>query len=237
VAGGQGRGARPGRPAAGEPALTRDLVVRTALDVVDRDGVRALTTRRLATELGCYPAAVQHHAGTKDELLTAVSDEVLDGLRLPGPTSDWKNWVRTFAREVRRALHAHPNVAPVMAAQVSVATGDFGLSEAILAALAAGGFEGERLVDAYNAVVGFVFGWVFAELAAEPDPSDTDWSDHLRHALTHVSTERAPTLAGNVDVLSNKAFMLRWQSGRSRPLDRSFDFAVDVLVGGLEAAR
>jgi hypothetical protein len=42
-------------------------------------------------------------------------------------------------------------------------------------------------------------------------------------------------LARNLPLLENNAFLTRWESGRDRPMDRSFDVALDVLVRGLHS--
>ncbi|WP_168929816.1 TetR/AcrR family transcriptional regulator [Nocardioides sp. GY 10127] len=232
----RGAGSRPrGRPRSDQPALGQADVVRAALRVIDTEGDRALSMRRVAAELGVYPTAVQHHVNTKEQLLVAVSDAVLDEMVMPSPDVDWVEWLEVFSAQLRAVLHAHPNVVPVMAARLRVATGAFTLSEQLLAALAGAGFTGAALRGAYNSVIGFVFGWIFTELAAEPAADEDAWRQDLRSRLERVDPAEAPTLAVHVDDLRNRAFMMRWMSGQSNPLDDSFEFAVRVMVSGLQA--
>jgi hypothetical protein len=46
-----------------------------------------------------------------------------------------------------------------------------------------------------------------------------------------------PALTRNLDLLANNAFLVRWDSGRDRPMDLSFETALDVLIRGLRAKR
>ena len=53
-------GRRPGRPRAGNEKLTRERILRAALQLVDDHGVDALSMRRLAADLGVDPMAIYH---------------------------------------------------------------------------------------------------------------------------------------------------------------------------------
>lgn len=108
-----------GRPR--QPLLSRDRIVAAALALVDAEGLDAVSTRRLATELGVSGPALYNHFATKDELIDAVVDSVLgevdiDVLREPpaGPGA-WRQPVAAWARSYRAALAAHPNVVPALA--------------------------------------------------------------------------------------------------------------------------
>jgi TetR/AcrR family transcriptional regulator, tetracycline repressor protein len=224
------------RGSAGRAPLTRREIVAAALALVDADGVDALTMRRLADRIGVYPTALYWHAGSKASLLAGVCEMVHSSMALPpvdGPP--WPEWIRSMAHAARTALHAHPNVAPILGSQLQVTTSSFPLAESVLTVLTNAGFSDTGLTDAYNAVIGFVFGWLFIELSAEPPEADADWTNDFRARLGAVRADDAPTLAANLPVLAGQAFMLRWESGRRRPMDGSFTFALDVLVSGLAA--
>jgi len=223
------------RSAQQRPPLTRAQVVSEALAAIDADGVDALTMRKLADRLGVYPTAVYWHAGNKAALLAAVCEHVLAELELPPvhDGTDWQEWIRAMARAARATLHAHPNIVPVMGGQMQVVPSSFPLVESVLTVLRTAGFEGSRLTDAYNTVIGFVFGWIFGELSAEPTDADADWTEAFRRRLYSASPSATPVLAANLPHLAGQALMLRWESGSTHPLDSSFAMAVDVLVAGL----
>ena len=62
------------------PLLSRDGIVAAALALVDAEGLEALSTRRLAAELGVSGPSLYNHVATKDELIDAVVDSVLAGV-------------------------------------------------------------------------------------------------------------------------------------------------------------
>src|SRR5690242_17679722 len=65
--------ARPRRP-----MLSRALIIETALEIIDREGLDALSTRRLATELAVRAPSLYNHFATKEEILDAVGDYIFD---------------------------------------------------------------------------------------------------------------------------------------------------------------
>src|SRR6476646_11387691 len=75
-------------PPAGRPvALTREQVLVAALEIIDEDGVEALTMRRLGQALDRNPMGIYRHAADKDALLDGIVEHVLSALvvtRKPG---------------------------------------------------------------------------------------------------------------------------------------------------------
>ncbi|MEW1931419.1 TetR/AcrR family transcriptional regulator C-terminal domain-containing protein [Rhodococcus sp. NPDC079359] len=215
--------------------ISRDMVIDTALRQVDESGVEKLTMRGVADALGVYPTTLYWHAGTKADLLAAVCERLLDGLELPilSEAAEWDSWLLTVCNSVRDGLREHPNVVPLMASQVQVSPSSFTLAEGILGALSAAGFEGDRLIEMYNTVVGFVFGWIFSELAALPSNAQQGWEDRFIEQLVTADADRFPHLRENIDKLKDRTFMLRTVSGRTAPMDSSFATALDLLVSGI----
>ncbi|NUR74344.1 MAG: TetR family transcriptional regulator [Hamadaea sp.] len=96
--------------------LSRERIVATALAIVDAEGLDALSTRRLATELGVRGPSLYNHFPTKDEILDAAADAVIEQV----DTSyfgqyDWRIALRLWGRSYRDALAAHPNIVPFLA--------------------------------------------------------------------------------------------------------------------------
>jgi len=134
------------------PLLSRDGIVAAALALVDAEGLEALSTRRLAAELGVSGPSLYNHVATKDELIDAVVDSVVAGVDVSafgtlgeaaasadgdddvyeGPPP-WRGALATWARSYREVLAAHPNVVPALArgsgrrpAQLHIADAVFG---------------------------------------------------------------------------------------------------------------
>lgn len=101
-----------GRPKA--LLVDRGEVVAKALDIIDKDGLGALSLRRLGTELGVTGAALYHHFADKNEILRGVAERVMAGSvpKISGAT--WEEYVLESVTRYRAALLAHPNAAPLM---------------------------------------------------------------------------------------------------------------------------
>jgi len=98
---------RPGPTRAS--GLSRDAIVAAALAIADREGLEAVSIRRIAAELETRPMSLYSHIETKDELVDLMIDEVLGEAVLPGEVpADWREALRQIARSTRAAARAHP---------------------------------------------------------------------------------------------------------------------------------
>jgi AcrR family transcriptional regulator len=88
-------------------ALSIEQIGRAALKIVDEDGLRELTMRRLADELGTGPASLYRHVSSRDDLLVEVADLVLGELDAPDPSLHWREAVEGLAHDLRRVLVGH----------------------------------------------------------------------------------------------------------------------------------
>ncbi len=91
------------------PPITRERIIGSALGLIDRDGLDRLSMRRLATELGIEAMSLYHHVQDKSDVLDGVVALVLSEME-PVQPSPWDERVRHVARELRRVVHAHPQV-------------------------------------------------------------------------------------------------------------------------------
>jgi len=216
-------------------ALSRDHILATALALIDRDGVAALSLRVLAKELGVFPTAIYWHVPNRNELVAGAVALALQGVgqRLPGGT--WQQRLRALLKRFRAALHRHPKLAPVIGTElISNSPLDLPMLDTIVCALEDAGFEGPALVDAFNVVVAAMCGFVTIELAAAPAEHADAWAQAHQQALREIPAPSYPALARHLPRLRDKAFILRWTSGASRPLNSAFEAWVDVVIGGLE---
>lgn len=102
-----------GRPK--EPLIERSEVIAKALEMIDRDGIEALSIRKLGLELGVNGASLYHHFRDKDEILDGVRRLVLEKLRVPESKDvAWQDFCLAAAVAFRDALARHPNAAPLM---------------------------------------------------------------------------------------------------------------------------
>ena len=89
--------------------LTREAVVDAAVALADREGLRAVSIRRVAGELGIRPMSIYTHVASKDDLVDLMLDAVIAEVLLPEPLpDDWREALRQIAHHSHDAFVAHP---------------------------------------------------------------------------------------------------------------------------------
>jgi AcrR family transcriptional regulator len=223
-----------GRRADGSTAMvtgkiTRDVVLATALHLIDRDGADALSMRRLAQALGCDPMTLYRHAPNKAALLDGVTEIVLAQLTVNPADPDWAGQLRAVGRDFRRLALAHPRVVPLLVTR-PLATplglrprGTLRHLEDILTLLTRAGFSGTDALHIYRAFFGFLYCHVLDELQELiENPDETD--DLLRLGLYRLPI-------GEFPLLRKLAPDLARYDGAAE-LERG----LDILLSGLSAA-
>jgi AcrR family transcriptional regulator len=157
----------PGRRSPGQRAgLSRERVLDAALAIADRDGLAALTMRRLGSELGVEAMTLYHHLPNKDALLDGLVERVLE-LAAP-PETDGRAWtdsMRDYAIALRATLRQHPGVLPLAATRPAVTPQTLRTVERSLELLHSAGFSLGLALDLVNTLSVFVIGHVAAEEA------------------------------------------------------------------------
>ncbi|WP_430867929.1 TetR/AcrR family transcriptional regulator [Demequina aurantiaca] len=186
---------------------TREMMLSTALEIIDQDGVGGLTMRRLGDELGCDPMSLYRHAASKSVLLDYVAESVLLELTVDVTDPDWAGQLRGLARQFRGVALAHPKVVPLLVTRplsVPMALWPLGALrplEAVLELLVRAGFSEVDALRVYRLVYGSMQGHVLNELQVlvanheETDPL-------LRLGLQGLSLRDFPRLRHLAPVLA-----------------------------------
>src|SRR5690242_13042855 len=89
--------------------LSRDRILRAALDLADRDGFEACTMRRLGAQLGVEAMSLYRYVTNKEDLLSGLVDLVFAEVELEEPgTTEWRAAMRARAHSHRAAMRRHP---------------------------------------------------------------------------------------------------------------------------------
>jgi AcrR family transcriptional regulator len=185
-----------GPPATARRAgLDREDVVDAALALVEAEGARALTMRRLATELDVTTTTIYWHVGGRDEVITALIQRLSEQLaerEVRGSTP--ADRIVDAARLMWDSSIAHRHVT-VLAYQVGAASLlEFPLQVALVRELEAAGLRGEAVRDALRSIVMCVAGFLVAALRPEdsvPDAYRTRslWAAHTDDAISPETLE------------------------------------------------
>ena len=209
---------RPGRRR-GE--VTADDVVAAAIEILDREGVDALTIRRVAEACGLSPMGLYRHVRDKDDLLDRVVDAVvgpvLGDLEVSG---SWDQQVADLFRHLRRLNLDHPGIAALCVLRPTPVLGVARFYARMLAALAEGGFTGTDAVHAFDTLLMFTFGSVLWEI-----PRTTDVRVRERLIPIAIGDEAATQIIERANELSQ------------RDPTEYFEAGLNTILDGLRASR
>ena len=88
--------------------------MRAAIAIADREGLDALTMRRVAEVLGAGTMSLYWYVRSKDELIELMRDQVAGEQTLKEASGDWRSDLATFARDTRKLFLRHPWLASVL---------------------------------------------------------------------------------------------------------------------------
>lgn len=163
---------RRGAPPAGQ-RLTRDDVITQALQMIATDGLAAFSLRGLADALGVAPNALYNHVCDREDLLGAVTDRFVSGIRLPAGQQPWPDWVRTAAASLRSQLIAHPGLTELILARAGATAAGPGMLARFLDQLTSAGIHRALAHVAWHALLAVTVGSVAQEQAGDTDQGAT----------------------------------------------------------------
>jgi AcrR family transcriptional regulator len=174
-----------GRPP--QPLLSRDRIVSTALALVDSEGLDAVSTRRLAAELGVTGPSLYNHVGAKQELLDDVVDAVLarvdtsmfGGLSATNP--EWRAALDKWARAYRDAIAAHPNIVPALATGLGRRPNGLRIANAVFGGLVSAGWPRRDAVSVGAVIRYFVLGAALGSFASAFPADAAVYSNNYPH--------------------------------------------------------
>ncbi|MGW2378425.1 TetR/AcrR family transcriptional regulator [Kitasatospora sp. NPDC001683] len=225
--------------------LSRPLVLDAAVALVDREGLGALTMRRLAAELGVESMALYRYTPGKEALLDGLTEayftEINARLRTSGgggpDEPGWRTELRRIAQAFAAVAHAHPEILPLVATRplaVPVSRRPapaLELTEHILAVLGRAGFDDATVLTIYRTFVAWNLGCLLVDKRQVVDnPDEPDPALRLGlHRLSATEYPRLRTLVPRFADFDDQAEML---AGLDRLLDGMPEPPLDAFYGG-----
>ncbi|MEU5402481.1 TetR/AcrR family transcriptional regulator [Streptomyces sp. NPDC005963] len=182
-----------------KPLLSRERIVETAGALVDAEGVEAVSTRRLAAELGVSGPSLYHHFRTKDEILDAVADAVQAEVDLSmfddrPPADDW-GWdtaLHAWGVAYRSTLTAHPHIVPVLAKGPGRRPAGLRVADAVFGAMVRAGWPPAQATSIGALMRYFITGSALGSFALGfvDDRTAYDPADYPHLGQAHLLAER-----------------------------------------------
>ncbi|MGI5400025.1 TetR/AcrR family transcriptional regulator [Streptomyces sp. CA-135486] len=179
-----------------KPLLSRERIVKTASALVDAEGLDAVSTRRLATELGVSGPSLYNHFRNKDEILDAVADTVSAQVDLSmfdeADGRDWRTALHDWAVSYRAALTAHPNTVPVLARGPGRRPAGLKVADAVFGAMVRAGWPPAQATHIGALMRYFITGSALGSFARGfvDDETAYDPADYPHLGQAHLLAER-----------------------------------------------
>jgi AcrR family transcriptional regulator len=210
---------RPEHAAVGRPAQrNRAELTAAAIAIADRDGLEAVSMRRVAAELGTGAASLYRYVETRDELLDLMTDAVGAEYSLSAPGGDWLADLVSVGEQARAILRRHPWLAPLVITRPVLGPNGLTVLEHVLDVLAphpaaiAAKLEAFAMLNTITAV------FVQNELAGGSAAQRRNVT-YLQHAVTSGERPRLARLLAGADATM------------ADPVDRYAGILTRVLTG------
>jgi AcrR family transcriptional regulator len=201
--------------------LTREIIAQAALELIDSEGLEALSMRRLGAALDVEAMALYHHFQNKGQLLDTVMERLLDEAPLPPRESmPPLDRLRRFLESYRQIAVRHPHAFILLAYRRFNTERTFQLYEEILGALEDAGFDPPLAARFFRLMGYYTGGAGLADIASRAQAPDA----------TPVTLER---LAGSREYPRVAAVAPHL---RVANLDAIFDFGLDVIFQAIKKA-
>jgi len=166
-----GPAAAPQRPQRGRQrlrrgSLTPELIVRESLRLLDEEGKEGFSLPKLGRALGADPTAVYRHFISKDDLVLAIANRLIDEALADMTAHEcWLDTLADATRRLRRTYRRHPAAAALSASRATQRPAEMGVVNLLIGAVLSAGFEGADAARVYRAIRSFALAWAGYEAA------------------------------------------------------------------------
>jgi AcrR family transcriptional regulator len=209
--------------------LSRERVLRAAVELADERGLAELTMRSLAKELGVEAMSLYNHVANKGDLLDAMIDFVFGEIDPPATDGDWKAELRKRAVSTRAALRRHPWAVGQMEGRTDFGPSNLRVHDAVLGCLRGAGFSLAMTVHAYSVQDAYIYGFALQQ------------TDMASRTPADFAAEAQRQMTAYADALADYPNLVEVVGGHVAEVgydyDTEFLFGLDVILDGLERLR
>ncbi|MEU8611370.1 TetR/AcrR family transcriptional regulator C-terminal domain-containing protein [Actinoplanes sp. NPDC048791] len=213
--------------------LSRERALAAAVTLADAEGLKALTMRRLAADLGVEAMSLYYHLPGKEGLLDGLAETVIGEIEAAvartADTGDWRTSLRQRFLSAREVMLRHPWAPGLLSSRRTIPFGVYAYYDAIVGTLIAGGFSHRVAHRALHAFGSLALGFaqeIFSPAAAggtmDVEATEADLPA-MAEALPHLSAMMAAEAHDAADP------MLGWCDSQVE-----FEFTIDLLLDGIE---
>lgn len=173
-------------------SLTPEMIVTESLRLLDTDGSEGFSLPKLGRALGADPTAVYRHFASKDDLVLAIADrlieEAMDGLE---PKECWLETLEQVIRRLRGTYIAHPAAASLSSYRTTQRPAEMRTVNILIGAVLQAGYEGQQAAVAYRSIGDFGLAWAGGEASFLAIDADLQKADRGAWTRAYLAVGRA----------------------------------------------
>jgi AcrR family transcriptional regulator len=208
--------------------LSRERVLRAAVDLADRGGIEAVSMRKLGQELDVEAMALYRHVRNKDDILDGIVDVIVGEIDDLEPTNDWQSTLRQKVVAARQVMLRHPWAPRVLEERTTLGPAVLGYVDSVLGILLDGGFSLDLAHHALHVMSSRILGF---NQDLFDDGGEADPTPEAAAILARSMADRYPHLTGLALAASHEGGLGRCDD------DVEFYFGLDLILDGLERLR
>lgn len=206
--------------------LTRELIVRESLRLLDTEGIAGFSLPKLGRALGADATAVYRHFASKDDLILAVADHLIEESEGDVRLGDcWVDTLAAISRQLRRTYLAHPAAASLSSYRITQGPAEMRAVDNIISCVLAAGFEGAEAAVVYRAIGDFGLYWSGAEASSLAMDEQLQKNDTNAWTTAYLTADRA-------------VYPSIWQVREHLPAvddDAIYETSLSFMLAGLQA--
>src|SRR5438309_11246002 len=209
-------------------ALSRERVLDAAITLADREGIEALSMRRLGQEVGVEAMSLYNHVRNKDEVLNGMVDIVFSEIDLPAAGEDWPTAMRRRAISARHALKRHPWAIGLMESRAQPGPATLRHHDSVLRNLREGGMSIEMAAHAYSLLDSYIYGFTLNEQSLPFDSSPAKVAEVAGNIMRALPSGEYPYLT---EMAVGHAMKPGYDYGNE------FEFGLNLVLKSLERVQ
>ena len=207
--------------------LSRERVLRAAVDFADASGITSLSMRSLAHQLGVEAMSLYRYVRNKDDMVDGMVDHVFGEIGLPTTGAAWKPAMRQRAISAREALTRHSWAIGLMESRRRPGPATLRHHDAVLGCLREAGFSIAMAAHAYALLDSYIYGFALQQ-ASLPFRTSEEVVEVADSILRQFPADAYPHLA---------ELTIQHVLQPGYDFADEFEFGLELILDGLESAR
>jgi AcrR family transcriptional regulator len=207
--------------------LSRDRVLRAAVNLADRGGIESLSMRKLGQELGVEAMSLYKHVANKEDILDGMVDAIVSEIKVSSADGDWLTAMRDQIMSARDVMQHHPWASGVIESRTVITPTMMTYMDSVVGIMRDGGFSLDLIHHAMHALGSRLLG--FSQQLFD-DSDDADMTPEAKAAML----TQFPNISAMLDEITHEEGTVVGKGCDDRI---EFVFGLDLILNGLESKR